>query len=145
MKCLLIETAPRRPLGLICVFTAFMVLTATYIGVPFLVFNEITIPNIVNAAALLFIISIWLIIDDPLGWFAVETDPAASTQVFFISYCFMGSDYSINYMYALGFALSLGTAGYFASIPIQESYGLEKGPDHLEKEDFPHITKEDVA
>ncbi len=144
MRRSVIETAPRQPLGHICVFTGFAVLTATCIGVLFFVFNEITIPNIINAAILVFVISIWIVRDDRLGWFGVETGSAANALVFFISYCFVVSDYSVNYMYAFGFALSLGMAGFFASVPVQEVYGLEKGPDRLEKEDFPHITKEEV-
>ncbi|MCP4364037.1 MAG: hypothetical protein GY800_01880, partial [Planctomycetes bacterium] len=48
------------------------------------------------------------------------------------------------YMYAIGFAVCMFTVGYYVRVPVQELHGLSKGPDRLEKEDFPHITKEEV-
>ncbi|MCB7130184.1 MAG: hypothetical protein NOU37_06270 [Candidatus Brocadiales bacterium] len=144
MKRSVIRTVPEHSLELIAIFAAFTGATAACLAVLFFIFNEITVPNVVNCIILGFVVIMGMVRHDRLGWFSVEIGSATNALVFFISYCLVGSDYSINYMYAIGFTLSMGTAGYFASVAAQQSYGLEKGPDRLEKEDFPHITKEEV-
>lgn len=144
VKRSVIRTDLGRSLKHIAAFTMFMVLTAACIFVLFFVFRELAVTTFFNCAILIFVVVIFIISYNPLGWYGVVIGSAVNALVFFISYCLVARDYDINYMYAIGFALCMFTVGYFVRVPVQESYGLEKGPDRLEKEDFPHITKEEV-
>ncbi|MFQ5862484.1 MAG: hypothetical protein ACE5IC_05115 [Candidatus Brocadiales bacterium] len=144
MKRLAPETTPSRSLKLIAVFTMFIVLTAVCICVLLFVFNKITITTFLNCGILAFVATVGILRCDPLGWYGVVIGSAVNALVFLISYCFAVKNYDVNYMYAIGFAVCVFTVGYFVRVPVQESYGLKKGPDRLEKEDFPHITKEEV-
>ncbi len=144
MKRSVIHTDMRRPGRLVAGFTTFMVVTAACIGVLLFVFEQVNVLTILNAVILVFVFIVGLIMVNPAGWYGVVFGSAANALVFFISYCLVLDDYEINYMYAIGFAVCMFTVGYYARIPVQESHGLSKGPDRLEKEDFPHITKEEV-
>lgn len=145
MRRSVIRTDMGRPLRLKAAFITFMALTAACIGVPLFVLGQITPLTILNGLIFVFVLSIGIIRYDRPGWYAIVTGSAANALVFFISYCLVSKNYDVNYMYGLGFAVCMFTAGYFIRVQVQESYGLEKGPDRLEKEDFPHITKEDVV
>lgn len=144
MKRLALKTPPGRSLKLTAVFTMFIVLTAACICILLFVFNEMTVTTFLNCGILIFVATMGILRHDPMGWYGVVIGSAVNALVFLISYCFTVRNYDINYMYAIGFAVCMFTVGYFVRVPVQESYGLEKGPDRLEKEDFPHITKEEV-
>ncbi len=144
MKRSVIHTDMRRPGKLVAGFTTFMVVTAGCIGVLLFVFEQVNALTVLNAVILLFVFIIGLMKVNPTGWYGVVYGSAANALVFFISYCLVVNDYEINYMYAIGFAVCMFTVGYYARVPVQELHGLSKGPDRLEKEDFPHITKEEV-
>lgn len=144
MRRSVVRTDMSRPLKLISAFTTFMTLTAACIGVLLFVFGEIAVLTILNGVILIFVASIGMAKYNPVGWYGIVIGSAVNALVFFISYCLAVDDYDVNYMYALGFAVCLFTIGYFVRVQVQELHGLPKGPDRLEKEDFPHITKEEV-
>ena len=144
MRRSVIRTDMGRPLRLISAFTTFMVLTAACIGVLLFVFKEITVLTILNGTILIFVISIGMAKYNPMGWYGIVAGSAVNALIFLVSYCLVANDYDINYMYALGFAVCMFTVGYFVRVPVQELHGLPKGPDRLEKEDFPHVTKEEL-